>query len=342
MTRRTHEKIVSRQNPGYAISEEDNSVKNWPVVLFSGQGSQSQGMGREIAENDSDAMALWEEAERASGLPLRAIYWEGSDAERSDTRALQPALTAHHYNLWRNLKNRTGLHPFAAAGHSLGEFSAMAASGIISPENTIWLTALRGKLMGEADPERKGAMAALVKLKQEEIETIIEEAARESGSQLIAANYNTPSQIVISGAREAVELACKKARERMGRGIPLAVSGAFHSPFMKEANEEFVKALEKAEWKDGNFPVYCNVDASPVQRGVEAKEKLALQMISPVRWSELVNNIYDAGGRLWLEISPRPVLGKMVSQNVEHEHGKEADIQADVVDSSEKIRKYEK
>lgn len=287
-----------------------------PALLFAGQGSQCPGMGREIAESDPEAMELWIAAEKASGLPLRAIYWDGDEKDMSDTRALQPALTVFNYTFWSQLRKRTAIRPFAAAGHSLGEFSALAAAGVITPQSAIGLTALRGRLMADADPDGRGAMAALLKLDSDALDAIISEAASETGELLIAANFNTPAQLVISGARKAVDLACKKAKERKGRGVPLAVSGAFHSPLMRDANAEFALALEKTEWRNPQFPVYCNVDGKAATSGAAARACLLPQMVSPVRWGDLVRNLYLAGARWWLEISPRPVLGKMVSPNL--------------------------
>lgn len=300
-----------------ASSGQTQEILAKPALLFAGQGSQRPGMGKKIAENNPEAMALWQKAEKASGLPLRAIYWEGEESEMSATGALQPALTVFNYTLWNEFRKKTGIRPIAAAGHSLGEFSAFAAAKAITPERAIELTALRGRLMAEADPQGKGAMAAILKLDASQVEALVKEAAAESGELLIAANFNTPSQLVISGARNAVDLACKKAKTLRGRSIPLAVSGAFHSPMMNEANAEFALALEKTEWRDPEFPVYCNVNAMPAANAKAAKLGLLPQMVSPVRWIELIRNLYLSGARWWLDIGPRPVLGKMVRPDLE-------------------------
>lgn len=284
-----------------------------PVLLFAGQGSQKAGMGRDNAESDPAAMALWKRAEAASSLPLREIYWEGDETAMSDTRALQPALTVAACNLWNGLARKTSIRPLACAGHSLGEFGALAAAGVISPEDAVDITALRGKLMAEADPEQKGAMAAIVKLPAKAVLEIVEECRAETGAMLVAANFNTPLQTVISGAKAAIELACNKAKALKGRSVPLRVSGAFHSQMMAQANEELAAIITKIKWNDPAFPVYCNVDASPVQIGREAREKILSQMVSPVRWLQTLQNLYAAGARWWLEISPQPVLGKMVA-----------------------------
>lgn len=285
-----------------------------PVLLFPGQGSQEPGMGRDLAEASSEAMNLWKRAESISRLPLREICWEGDDAAMSDTRALQPALTVVNLNLWRETAARIGsAAPLGAAGHSLGEFSALAAAGVLSPDTVLELTALRGRLMAEADPQGKGGMAALLKLDEARVARIVAEAATESDALLLVANYNTPAQFVVSGAKAAVALACRKAREHKGRGLELKVSGAFHSPMMREANRELAPLLRKAVWQKPRFPVYCNVNGKAAHDGESARENLLEQMTSPVRWIETVRNLYKDGARFWLELGPKAVLGKMVA-----------------------------
>jgi len=281
------------------------------ALLFPGQGSQVPGMGRAQAEADSEAMQFWKQAERVSGLPLREIYWEGDEAAMSDTRALQPALTVVNLNLWRLLAGR--LKPLGAAGHSLGEFSALAAAGVLSPETVLEITALRGRLMAEADPQGAGGMAALLKLEESSVAEIVDEAAQESGLPLLVANYNTPGQFVISGAREAVAQACQKCKARKGRSMELKVSGAFHSPMMGEANRELGQVLSRAHWHKPRFPVYCNIDGMPAADGEGLKEKCLLQMVSSVRWIETVRRLHADGARCWLELGPKAVLGKMTA-----------------------------
>jgi [acyl-carrier-protein] S-malonyltransferase len=281
-----------------------------PVLLFPGQGAQQAAMGRDIAESSVEAMDLWKQAERASRLPLREIYWEGDEADMGDTRALQPALTVVNLNLWREMAGRVS--PFGAAGHSLGEFSALAAAGVLGLATVLELTALRGRLMAEADPEGRGGMAALLKLDESRAAEIVADVAGEIPELLLIANYNTPAQFVVSGGKAAVALACRKAKERGGRGIELKVSGAFHSPMMRDAAVEFAAALRRAHWMKPRFPVYCNLHGRAARDGESLKESLLAQMTSPVRWTETIRSQYADGARRWLELGPKSLLGRMV------------------------------
>ena len=161
-----------------------------PILLFPGQGSQCAGMGRELAEADADAMDLWKQAEHISRLPLREIFWDGDEAAMSDTRALQPALTVVNCTLFASVQSR--ISPMGCAGHSLGEFSALACAHVLEMRDVLELTALRGELMADCDSEHKGSMAAVVKLERATVEEIVQEAARESGELLLCAYFNAP------------------------------------------------------------------------------------------------------------------------------------------------------
>lgn len=281
------------------------------ILLFPGQGSQVSGMGRDLAEAVPEAMALWKRAERISGLALREIFWEGDEAAMSDTRALQPALTVVNLNLWTAVAGR--LSPQGAAGHSLGEFSALAAANVLALDTVLELTSLRGRLMAEADPENRGGMAAILKLELPAVEALTAEAAAKTGAMLLVANHNTPAQFVVSGDKSAVAEACRLAKERKGRSIELKVSGAFHSPLMAQANKEFIPMLRKAIWNKPKFPVYCNAHGRAAHDGSSLCEAMLVQMTSPVRWIDTIRNQYKDGARNWLELGSKAVLGKMVT-----------------------------
>lgn len=287
------------------------------AILFPGQGSQEPGMGRDVVEssapNAKDAAELWKKAERISGQPLRSIYWESNDAAlMADTRTLQPALTVVNLTLWQTLAPRLALAPFCVAGHSLGEYSALAAAGVLTPEATIELVSLRGTLMAESDPEGKGAMAAVLKLDRQSVEAIARAAAETTGETLIVANHNTPAQFVLSGSKVAMEAAMPLVKEKKGRAMPLPVSGAFHSPLMAHAAREMTAALSRATWNRPRFPVYSNVTGTAITDGGSLCELAVRQMTSSVLWIDTIINQWNDGARAWLEVGPKGTLSRMV------------------------------
>ncbi|WP_320171646.1 ACP S-malonyltransferase [Maridesulfovibrio sp.] len=282
-------------------------------ILFPGQGSQEPGMGRDLAEKWSEAAGLWKFAEDESGLPLREIYWEGGPADMARTDALQPALTVVNLSLWLYLKD--SLKPAATAGHSLGEFASLGASGVLSVEDTIKAVCLRGKLMSQVGNADHG-MAAVLKMSQSDVEEAVEYGASETGRELRIANYNSPAQYVISGEKEAIDAAGTVIKEKKGRAVPLPVSGAFHSPLIKEAADEFSIYLQKLDWHAPAFPVYFNATASTESSAEAIKKIMCSQMTSSVRWIEIISNQYDAGVRNFIELGPKGVLTKLLVANL--------------------------
>ena len=292
-----------------------SATQNRLAVLFPGQGSQEKGMGRALAETSAEAAELWLMAEKASGLPLREIYWDGDDAAMADTRCLQPAMTAVTLGLWFHLKSK--LSPLAGfAGHSLGEYAALAASGMLEVPAVFELTSLRGRLMAEADGG-DGKMAAVLKLSLDDIEDVVREAARATGQVLLIANYNSPGQFVISGAAPAVEAAGVLVKERKGRAVPLAVSGAFHSPLMAEPAAELEKVLRRSGLRAPVVaPVFHNVTGAPEPDGAKALELMCRQMTSQVRWIDTIAGLWQAGARTFVELGPKGVLTKLLAANL--------------------------
>jgi [acyl-carrier-protein] S-malonyltransferase len=282
-------------------------------ILFPGQGSQEKGMGRDAAEADSAALDLWKLAERESGLALREIYWDGEPADMADTRALQPALTVVELTLWLAVKDR--ISPSAAAGHSLGEFAALGAAGVLGVEDCIRAVTLRGRLMAESGGAGHG-MAAVVKLAQDRVEEIVAEAVKQSGKELRIANYNTPAQFVISGEAEALDAADALVKAAKGRAIRLAVSGAFHSPLIKEAADEFADFLKTLAWKAPAFPVYHHATALPEPDPASIQGVMQGQMTSSVLWTQTLRAMWSAGVREFIEIGPKGVLFKMLKANL--------------------------
>lgn len=296
------------------------------AFLFPGQGSQELNMGRDLAEADASAMDLWAFAEKRSGIKLREIYWGPADAapapEMADTKALQPALSVVNVNLWLAAKQKApaAVQPVASAGHSLGEFAALAAAGALEVEDVVAAVCERGKLMAGAGPSSGSSghgMAAIVKLPLATVEAIVDKAAKQSGAFLRIANHNSPAQFVISGEKPALDAAAALVKEAKGRAVPLAVSGAFHSPLMSEPANAFAKIISDLRWKTPAFPVCMNVSGRLESDPGMLKTLLTAQMTSSVLWTDSMQSLYAAGARRFVELGPKGVLTKLAPQNLE-------------------------
>lgn len=281
------------------------------AVIFPGQGSQEKGMGRDVAEAFPEAMELWKRAEKAAGASLREIYWDGEDQDMSRTRYLQPAMTATTLGLW--IVGHERLHADCLAGHSLGEFAALAAARILEIPEVLELTVLRGRLMDEAGSGQNGRMAAVLKLSREQVQEVVDAARGGSDQELRIANDNSPGQFVLSGVPDMVERACALVKERKGRAVPLAVSGAFHSSLMREPAQEFAKVLAKMDWRSPRIPVFFNVSAETEADPVRIRALVEQQMTSSVLWTQTVQAQWRAGARTWIELGPKGVLTRLVS-----------------------------
>jgi len=303
-------------------------------VLFPGQGSQEKGMGRDVAENDSAVLDLWKLAEKESGLPLREIYWDGEAADMADTRALQPALTVVNLSLWLAVKDK--LSPSATAGHSLGEFASLGAAGVLGLRDCIRAVTLRGRLMAESGGAGHG-MAAVVKLSRNVVEEIVDKAIASSDKELRIANYNTPAQFVISGEKEALDAAEVLIREARGRAIRLAVSGAFHSPLIQEAADEFGSFLETLDWKASAFPVHHNATAFPQPDPTQILTTMQAQMTSSVLWIQTMQAMFAAGVRQFVEVGPKGVLFKMLKANLGSEEEKWSGLNVGTLAQAEEL-----
>lgn len=287
-------------------------------IVFPGQGSQEPGMGRDLAEHWPEAMDLWKKAESLSGLPLRDIYWDTDAEAMAATRNLQPALTVVNISLWRFAASH--LRPAATAGHSLGEFAALYAASVLSTDDLLSLVCLRGRLMEEAsNPD--GRMAAILKLAESQVRSLVEDAARATGQEIRIANFNTPAQFVISGHAQAVDHVMVAAKALKGRGLVLPVSNAFHSPYMAEAGAELARYMDKMNWHDPRIPVYTNVTARPEHSGTALREIVKTQMTSSVLWTQIVENQFADGIRVFAEFGPKGALSRMVDQILKNKDG---------------------
>lgn len=271
-------------------------------------------MGKDLAERFPVARATFEEADRLLGFPLSRIAFEGSDEELMATQNAQPAILVHSVAVWRLIGDRLAGRIAMAAGHSLGEFSAYVAAGALSFPDALRVVRRRGELMAEAGARRPGTMAAVLGLEEDAVSAACAEAGTTAGI-VIAANFNAPGQVVISGEVAAVNLAAEIARVRGAkRVIPLNVSGAFHSPLMDYAEAGLQAALDESAFGPQAFPVVSNVTAEPVRDSVTARRLLVRQLMAPVRWTDGVRRMLQDGVTEFLEIGPGNVLAGLVKR----------------------------
>lgn len=285
------------------------------VLLFPGQGSQKPGMAADLAAAHPAARAVLDTVDKALGSPLGALMAQGPEEELTLTHNAQPALLAHGAAVWAVVRDRIRPYVRAAAGHSLGEFTAYHAAGALSLGAAARLVRRRGELMYQSGVERPGAMAAILGEPSRSIEEICAQATGEAGV-VVPANYNCPGQLVISGEVSGVERAMVLVKEAGAkRAVRLNVSGAFHSPLMAVASDGLAEALDLAAPGDPEFPVYSNVTAEPVAIGARARALLLEQLTSPVRWTDeiraLAQRFPDA---LYLEMGPGFVLAGLVKK----------------------------
>jgi [acyl-carrier-protein] S-malonyltransferase len=281
------------------------------AFVFPGQGSQTVGMGQAWAEGHPEARAAFDEADAV--LPgLLRICWEGPAEELQLTANTQPAILATSVAIHRVLAGRHP-EPAVVAGHSLGEYSALVASGSLAFADALKLVRRRGELMQEAVPVGQGAMAAVLGLEATAVEEVAA-AATEGDERCGVANYNDPKQTVVAGHRPAVERAVELAKERGARrAVMLPVSAPFHSSLMKPAREGLAPLLAETEFADPRMPVVCNVDAAPVTTGAVAREALVRQVDQPVRWVESVRcMVGEAGVERFVEVGPGAVLAGLI------------------------------
>jgi [acyl-carrier-protein] S-malonyltransferase len=289
------------------------------AFLFPGQGSQEVGMGRALAERSPAAAAVWARADAALGFPLSALCFDGPAEDLALTANTQPAVLTASVAAAAALAER-GVTPALAAGHSLGEYSALVAAGALDFEHAVRLVRRRGEFMQEAVPVGTGAMAALLGVDLAVAEQVCAEAAR--GDVVGVANINSPGQIVIAGHRAAVERAVAAAAERGGKkSVLLPVSAPFHCALMKPAADRLATALERVAVSDPRIPVIRNVDAGVTRTADEVKPFLVQQVASPVRWSDCVERLAREGATGFLEVGPGRVLTGLLKRTLDGARG---------------------
>ncbi len=275
------------------------------AILFPGQGSQFVGMGRDFLDTDSDAQALMAKAEEISGFPLEKLCLQGPLEELTRTLHLQPAVTVLNLICWQALA-KAGVKGDFFAGHSLGEYAALQAAGVLSAEDALQLVTERGRLMEREARANPGAMSAILKLGIEEVQGLVA-ACRERGEVTIA-NYNSAQQIVISGVKEAVEAVGVLAAQKGGKAIALPVSGAWHSRLVAGAIADFEKAMAGVTFNPPRATMLFNVTAAPETDPQLIRAMMSQQIAAMVRWYEIIMAMYHQGATTFIEVGPKKVL----------------------------------
>lgn len=285
------------------------------AYLFPGQGSQFVGMGKDHYNSEKQFAQLTERANEILGIDLKQIMFEGPAEKLQQTEYTQPAIFLHSVALFETLD----ASPDMVAGHSLGEFSALVACRAIDFEDALKIVRRRGQLMQKAGEQNPGTMAALIGMDDADVEKICTDAAEQTGKEVIAANYNCPGQLVISGALEAVEKAVEIAKERGCRlAKVLPVSGAFHSALMQPAYDGLKNALEELKIEQPVCPVYSNYTAEPTEDPQAIRRNVLNQLLNPVRWTQTLQNMHHNGAGEFIEVGPGKVLQGLVKRTLKN------------------------
>lgn len=278
------------------------------AYIFPGQGAQFIGMGKDLYENSAKAKILFESANNILGFRITDIMFEGTDEQLKQTKVTQPAIFLHSVALASVTED---FQPGMAAGHSLGEFSALVAAKALSFEDGLRLVAKRAFAMQKACEMNPSTMAAILGLEDETVEKI----CAEIDEVVVAANYNCPGQLVISGSHKGIEIACEKMKAAGAkRAMPLPVGGAFHSPLMEPAKEELARAIAETHFNKPVCPVYQNVNAQPSMDVSEIKNNLIAQLTAPVKWTQTIRKMTSDGAKVFIECGPGKVLQGLVKK----------------------------
>lgn len=279
------------------------------AIVFPGQGAQFPGMGKSLYEENPEAKALFEKANEILGFRITDILFEGTEEELKQTKVTQPAIFLHSVILAKTTPN---FAPDMVAGHSLGEFSALVANGVLSFEDGLGLVFQRALAMQEACEINPSSMAAILGLEDRVVEEI---CAGISGEVVVAANYNCPGQLVISGSTKGIEIACELLKAAGAkRALPLPVGGAFHSPLMEPAREKLQKAIEETQFHNPICPIYQNVSTTAVSDVARIKANLIAQLTAPVKWTQSVQQMVADGATEFVECGPGKVLQGLVKK----------------------------
>lgn len=279
------------------------------AYVFPGQGAQYIGMGKDLYEQSTLAKTLFEKANQILKYNITDIMFAGTEEDLRQTRVTQPAIFLHSVILAKVLGDQ--FKPDMVAGHSLGEFSALVAAGALSFEDGLRLVYARAMAMQKACEAEPSTMAAILGLDDD----VVENTLKEIDEVVVPANYNSPGQLVISGSIKGIDIACEKLKEAGARrALPLKVGGAFHSPLMEPARLELAKAINNTLFKNPVCPIYQNVNAKAVTDAEEIKENLIAQLTSPVRWTQIVQNMIAGGATRFIEVGPGNVLQGLVKK----------------------------
>jgi len=293
-----------------SVEQKYHQMKH--AFVFPGQGSQFSGMGKELYQNNASAKRLFEQANEILGFRISDIMFEGTDADLKQTNVTQPAVFLHSVIAYKTIEN---LKPDMVAGHSLGEFSALVANGVLSFEDALQLVSVRATAMQKACELNPSTMAAVLALADDKVEEVCKQVTEETGEVVVPANYNCPGQLVISGSLKGIDIACERMKAAGAkRALVLPVGGAFHSPLMAPAKEELKAKIESTGFYAPQCAIYQNVAAKAVLDKDEIKQNLIDQLTGAVRWTQSVQSMVADGASKFTEVGPGKVLQGLVQK----------------------------